>query len=90
MFSIDPKTGEKTDAWIHDEITSGLTKEAAEELRQAAYARARKRSLSEEQIRRAYGKPGDPVGLNRSRVNNATVPAHVNRQTPAAPVSCAS
>jgi hypothetical protein len=60
MFSIDPKTGEKTNAWICEELMSGLTKEGAEELRQAAYARARKRGWSEDRIQRAYGKPGDP------------------------------
>jgi hypothetical protein len=60
MFSIDPKTGKKTDAWIHEEIMSGLTKEGAERQRQAAYARARKLGLSEDSIQRAFGKPGDP------------------------------
>jgi hypothetical protein len=60
MFSIDPKSGKKTDIWIHEEIMSGLTREGAERQRQAAYERARKRGLSKEQIRRAYGKPGDP------------------------------
>jgi hypothetical protein len=59
FFYID-EDGEKSDRAIHDAILNGLSREGAERLRQAAYARARASGCSEEEIRSLYGNPGDP------------------------------
>jgi hypothetical protein len=59
FFYID-KDGKKSDRAIHEAILNGLSKEGAERLRQAAYARGRARGWSEEEIRKSYGNHGDP------------------------------
>jgi hypothetical protein len=59
FFYID-KNGKKSDRAIHEAILNGLSREGAERLRQAAYARARASGCSEEEIRSLYGNPGDP------------------------------
>jgi hypothetical protein len=59
FFYID-KDGKKSDRAIHEAILNGLSREGAERLRQAAYARGRARGWSEEEIRKSYGNPGDP------------------------------
>ena len=59
FFYID-ENGEKSDWATHDAILNGLSREGAERLRQAAYARARADGCSEEEIRSLYGNPGDP------------------------------
>lgn len=68
MVTVDARTGQRTDAVLHDEILDGIDPQAEMALRQGSIKHATKLGLSPEQIALLYEQPRQQKGQKDKRL----------------------